>query len=486
MQRTQFVSNDAEFMLLDGIPGQPLFLFAHGYGSCVEDLLPLGFELNRRGFSCAFVLLSGHGTSVDELEKTDPATWDDQLQDALAHYAPRYDSILLVGFSLGATLCLKAAATPSVAGVVLISMFLTPTPLVRLGLKLVASLPNMRFRRRPRVTAKVTKQQLIAYHSLPTHTTHQVVDMAALRGDLLDAVQCPVLLLHSMDDKVADYEAIAHAVARGQHPDRCLLTLRGLNHFIQFDIPERALASLIIEFFKPADEVATRNELFLEAWKHAADEERHWSGTLFQLIAGFFPIFGALLYFSLPDVLDRKPSAPYFLVAYSLVTSFFLSLFSLYFFYMNRASVYRKRYIEPHLPLLGWTAFKTNRFASSWTSRSMTKGVSLSVIGMPFLISAGSLMYALYAYSHRLVIVSESNLLLMVSTVVAVISLSGAVGAALTLSSYTARELYRIPPSSFRSAKFAAAVASVLATVTPGCVTQPTLRSTARDDAACV
>ena len=165
---------------------------------------------------------------------------------------------------------------------------------------------------------------------------------------------------------VANYWAVANLAKSITPFGSCLVTFRCLKHFLHFDAPLCSWFDVISSFFWQKDSTinAPDREQIKDARLHASAELRHWSGILFQLIVGFFSIFGALVYFSLPEILNEKSGAPYYLASYSILTSFFLILLCLYFFYVNRVNVFLKHHIEPYISSISWTAYRTTKFFS--------------------------------------------------------------------------------------------------------------------------
>ena len=105
-----FIRNENAYMLLKGNNhDSAIFLFIHGYGSSPLDLLPLAKQINSTGYSCALIMLSGHGGSGEDLIGQSYSKWKNDLKKAILHFGKTYNSIYLIGFSLGATLCLDVS-----------------------------------------------------------------------------------------------------------------------------------------------------------------------------------------------------------------------------------------------------------------------------------------------------------------------------------------------------------------------------------------
>ena len=59
-------------------------------------------------FSVYNILLDGHGGSVQDFSKTSMTKWKNQVKDLLDDLCERYDSVILVGYSMGTLLSIDA------------------------------------------------------------------------------------------------------------------------------------------------------------------------------------------------------------------------------------------------------------------------------------------------------------------------------------------------------------------------------------------
>lgn len=94
-------------------------LLIHGFtGSCAEMSL-LGEHFHERGYTVHAPLLKGHGTTVEEMEKTGVQDWWESVLEGYERLtSPERPHLFAVGLSMGGLLALKLAATRPVAGVV--------------------------------------------------------------------------------------------------------------------------------------------------------------------------------------------------------------------------------------------------------------------------------------------------------------------------------------------------------------------------------
>lgn len=98
-------------------------LLVHGFTANPLGTRPLGQHLAAHGFRTEVPLLPGHGTSHRDLGTTRYADWLGAIERVFDHLLAGCDRVVLVGHSLGGTLCLDIASrrVDDVAGLVVIN-----------------------------------------------------------------------------------------------------------------------------------------------------------------------------------------------------------------------------------------------------------------------------------------------------------------------------------------------------------------------------
>jgi len=94
----------------------PGCLLLHGFTGEPFDLEPLAGVLVEQGFSVSLPLLPGHGTTIEELDRTGWEDWAEAVVQAYDELAARCGPVFVVGFSLGGSLGLELALRRPVAG----------------------------------------------------------------------------------------------------------------------------------------------------------------------------------------------------------------------------------------------------------------------------------------------------------------------------------------------------------------------------------
>jgi len=454
-----------------------VFIFIHGFGTSEKDLSPLAHSFYESGYSCETILLKGHGYSVKEIKNVSFNVWIQQLEEIYNKHISAKKKVFLVGFSLGGALCLEFAKTNQVEGILSISTFLGPAKFRKKILQVLKFIGIKRIPRRIQVTNKVTKNELDYLNALPVESTLNLIKDCNKIIFTAHLVKCPILFLHSLDDKVASYGHVYSFYNMLNVPKKNLITFRGLKHFIQFDLRQDILVKLSESFFiekETLKDAPPLTEYIEKAWSEALSEEKHWSGILFKLITGYFTIFGTLVYFSLADVLQQTPSAAYYLVSYTIITSLFFVLISLYYFYINRVLIYIKNVLEPLLPAsFSWVTYKANEYMSGSESKIFTKQMTISIILAPLVICFASIYYAIKFSFVRVSFDLFGDyyfiwLFILLGIIMFLISLYGL----WSLNKYHVRELHHIPRLNKVNNDFMNYLTELYLSIAPGSVRQ--------------
>jgi DNA-binding transcriptional MerR regulator/esterase/lipase len=96
--------------------GQPATLLVHGFPGTPAEMHPLGEALHREGWTVEGLLLPGFGPQIDTLFDRRWGEWVAAIHEALGELQRKHTPVLLVGYSMGAALCLATLGPPTAAG----------------------------------------------------------------------------------------------------------------------------------------------------------------------------------------------------------------------------------------------------------------------------------------------------------------------------------------------------------------------------------
>lgn len=227
------------------------FLFIHGYGTSPLDLLPLAVSFNQSGYTCELITLKGHDDEWRALESVEVEEWEFQIRDIYSRLLTQFQKVYIVGFSLGAILAIDLATKIQVAGILGISPFFRHrNPIsAALLLRLQSWMPKRWSLRKLQTTSKKTLNKLRWAPRLPFGLSIKIAKKAKNVGKRFGELSCPALLVCSIDDKVSDYKTVLKTVKKAPNLKTKIVTLKGMNHFLQFDMGNEALKDLVLEYF---------------------------------------------------------------------------------------------------------------------------------------------------------------------------------------------------------------------------------------------
>jgi carboxylesterase len=184
-------------------------LCVHGFTSTPYSMRGLGSYLASDSLSVYSILLPGHGTSPEDLEKTVWNDWRLAVEEKYGFLRQRYKRVFLCGQSLGSLLSLHLASYYPCAGIVSISSG------VRLKDRLSALIPLfkgvIRFinkKNGPDVKDPEAKQKEIHYQKMPTRSIREIQKLLKLVKKRLPFIQAPVLFVHAAEDHIIDVKSM--------------------------------------------------------------------------------------------------------------------------------------------------------------------------------------------------------------------------------------------------------------------------------------
>jgi len=184
-------------------------LLIHGFSSSPGEFRYLSNFLNKRGFAVVAPLLSGHGTSPENLTIVKKEMWIRDCEMEVKKLEEKYDEIILVGNSMGGSLSLIISnCSKKIKGVVVIS-----TPMIynlknRFFNLIFPIMHRIKFRQKKKYGRKfkerVGKERIDAYNSVPLKGVLQLVKVIKFAKKNLKKVEKPILICQARDDEAMD------------------------------------------------------------------------------------------------------------------------------------------------------------------------------------------------------------------------------------------------------------------------------------------
>lgn len=229
-------------------------LCIHGFTSTPFEVRSLGESLARRGMTSVGLMLPGHGTSVEDLDRTTWRDWAAAVEAKLDELTKRYSRVALAGESLGGLLSLYTAARRR--EVVAVASLAAPLWLEGIGKRLVDwTQPGRWLHGRLKQVPKVGGSDIADKAVKATYPSYPAIPMAALRSlcefmtvvdGVLSQVTAPTLVLHAHQDHTAPVGS-AKRIAERMKVERLRLLDRSY-HLISVDLERDIVAEEVGTF----------------------------------------------------------------------------------------------------------------------------------------------------------------------------------------------------------------------------------------------
>jgi carboxylesterase len=98
-------------------------LLVHGFPGTPAEMRPLGTVLKNAGWTVHGLMLPGLGADIENLDKCTARDWSEAVKQAIEELKQHHSLILLVGYSVGGAVVLRAAQEQRPSGLVLLAPF---------------------------------------------------------------------------------------------------------------------------------------------------------------------------------------------------------------------------------------------------------------------------------------------------------------------------------------------------------------------------
>lgn len=184
----------------------------HGFTGNPNSTRPVAEALAAEGYTVELVRLPGHGTSWRDMAKTRYPDWKLEVERVVAEVGERCDKVVLVGLSMGGTICLDVASgwPHAVDGVATVNAQILSREglLAQLAGILQYVLPIVPPSMADMVENDIAKpgQDEKAYPLVPTKAGHSFITSLPRIRQQLAKLTCPVLVMYSPEDHTVPAE----------------------------------------------------------------------------------------------------------------------------------------------------------------------------------------------------------------------------------------------------------------------------------------
>lgn len=220
-------------------------LLVHGFIGAGQNFGGLPELLADKGWRVHVMRLPGHGTSPRDLIEVTPEELLAAVRQETQALMEKHGTVVLIGHSMGGTLCVLTAADLNVSGVVLAAPYFEVTRKWYYLLpaeqwqKLTAPCLHWLYKGKVflQVNRKEAKDDILSYEWVHTKSVGVLMELGQQAGQtqLLEGVTCPVLMLHGTGDVAASPKAARQAFELLGSTDKRFVSLSRSSHHIFFD-----------------------------------------------------------------------------------------------------------------------------------------------------------------------------------------------------------------------------------------------------------
>ncbi|MTI46953.1 alpha/beta hydrolase [Sporosalibacterium faouarense] len=206
-------------------------LLIHGFTGCPAEMRLLGEHLKDLGYTVRGLQLKGHGTSIEDMEKSDWRKWLDSAEEELRQLMTNCDEIVIIGLSMGGIISLILSSKYDVKGIVSLS-----SPIKITNKKAYYS-PIMKYFKKytPKEVSTNTKyveEYCISYDKTPVSKVPDLLALIRKAKRNLKKIYSPILIIQSKDDNTVKYESAEIIFKKIRSKFKKLIYLKESGHVI--------------------------------------------------------------------------------------------------------------------------------------------------------------------------------------------------------------------------------------------------------------
>ncbi|BEU88555.1 carboxylesterase [Selenomonas sp. TAMA-11512] len=219
--------------------GEHGVLLVHGFTGMPPEMVLLADALHEAGFTVLTIRLCGHGTSPEDMQRTNAADWYDSVIDGysiLSGFCPR---ISVIGHSMGGLLSLKLAADKRIEKVVTLGAPIFIDESRHMGY--LPSRADCMDKYYPKIRNRckhIPGFVNLTYKKMPLIAVHELVDfIEEIKGRLAE-VKVPIRLFHGTQDRTAKIESAQYICDAVSSTDKAVIHVDAGHMIMLSDVRE--------------------------------------------------------------------------------------------------------------------------------------------------------------------------------------------------------------------------------------------------------
>jgi len=241
---TSFLHENAKEFFYPG--SKTGILLIHGFTGSPSEMRYLGEYLKDKGFTVNGVLLKGHGTTIQDMNKTSYKDWIKSAEQGYLKLIDECDEIFVVGFSMGGALALHLAQKYDIKGIISLS-----TPIRILNRQYYIAMLVKYFKFIIGKQQKIVKQKdpfIISYDKTPIKCMVSLMQLINLVKADLHKIEKPILIMQSYGDGTVHPSSANFIYNRIASIDKSIIFLHNSGHVITCDIEKEQVFDEVHSF----------------------------------------------------------------------------------------------------------------------------------------------------------------------------------------------------------------------------------------------
>lgn len=229
--------------------GPRAVLLLHGFTGHSADVRILGRYLEKKGYTTHAPIYRGHGVSPEELIKTTPEQWLEDVLEAYEHLRELgYEEIAVAGLSMGGALGLKLAASSKVKAVIPMCtpMFFDNRPQLTKGFRLFAR----KYKQFERKKENVIEDEITQLMENSAELFELIGSFIKEISEVTDMIYAPTMVVQARNDQMINPESANYIYEHISTDEKSIKWYEQSGHLITLDIERDILHEDIYTFLE--------------------------------------------------------------------------------------------------------------------------------------------------------------------------------------------------------------------------------------------